>query len=84
MTLRRVTRVRRLTAEESAKYDETRKPVAEELPELIARHRKRLVARDPNHIESPKGSGKKIAWRRRPQGSRRESDSQALTGRKGA
>ena len=46
MTIRRITRNRRLTAEESAKYKEVRKRVAEELPELIARHHERLSALD--------------------------------------
>lgn len=46
MTMRRVTRNRRLTAEESAKYKAIREQVAEELPELIARHRERLSALD--------------------------------------
>ena len=46
MTIRRITRNRRLTAEESAKYKEIRERVAEELPELIARHHERLSAFD--------------------------------------
>ena len=46
MTMRRIRRDRRLTAEESAEYDEIRQQVAEELPDLIARHRERLSARD--------------------------------------
>ena len=46
MTLRRITRNRRLTAEESAKYREVRERIAEELPELIARHYERLSAFD--------------------------------------
>ena len=46
MSIRRVTRNRRLTAEESAKYKEIRERVAEELPELIARHHERLSALD--------------------------------------
>jgi DNA-binding XRE family transcriptional regulator len=46
MTIRRITRNRRLTAEESAKYREVRERVAEELPELIARHHERLSAFD--------------------------------------
>jgi DNA-binding XRE family transcriptional regulator len=46
MTIRRITRNRRLTAEESAKYKAIREQVAEELPELIARHRERLSAFD--------------------------------------
>jgi predicted transcriptional regulator len=46
MTLQRITRNRRLTPEEAAKYREVREQVAEELPELIARHDERLVALD--------------------------------------
>ena len=46
MTIRRITRNRRLTAEESAKYKKVRERVAEELPELIARHHERLSAFD--------------------------------------
>ena len=46
MTLRRIIRNRRLTAEESAKYGEVRERIAEELPELIARHHERLSAFD--------------------------------------
>jgi DNA-binding XRE family transcriptional regulator len=46
MTIRRVVRNRPLTAEESAKYREIRERVAEEVPELVARHRERLAALD--------------------------------------
>lgn len=46
MTIRRVTRNRRLTAEESAKYKEIRERIAEELPELVSRHHERLAALD--------------------------------------
>lgn len=46
MSLRRITRGRRLSPEEAAKYREVRERVAEELPELIARHEERLAARD--------------------------------------
>ena len=46
MTLRRITRNRRLAPEEAAKYREVREQVAEELPELITRHHERLVALD--------------------------------------
>jgi hypothetical protein len=42
MTLRRVTRNRLLSPEEAAKYREIREQVAQELPELIARHEERL------------------------------------------
>ena len=46
MTLRRITRDRRLTPEEAAKYREVREQVAKELPELIARHHERMTASD--------------------------------------
>jgi predicted transcriptional regulator len=46
MTLQRITRNRRLAPEEAARYREVREQVAEELPELIARHDERLVALD--------------------------------------
>jgi DNA-binding XRE family transcriptional regulator len=46
MTMRRITRNRRLTPEESAKYNEIRQQVAEELPGLIARHHERLSTQD--------------------------------------
>ncbi len=41
--MKRIIRNRRLTAEEAAKYREVRRQVAEELPELIGRHRDRSV-----------------------------------------
>ena len=44
MTLRRNTRNRFLSPEEAAKYREIREQVAEELPELIARHDERMIA----------------------------------------
>ncbi len=43
MTMRRITRHRRLTSEEAAKYRKIRQQVAEELPELIARHHQRAA-----------------------------------------
>ena len=46
MPLQRITRNRRLTPEEAAKYREVREQIAEELPELITRHDERLVALD--------------------------------------
>jgi len=46
MTLRRITRQQRLSPEEAAKYREVRKQIAEELPDLIARHHDRLAAVD--------------------------------------
>ncbi len=49
MTLRRINLNRRLSPEEAAKYRKVREQVAEELPELIARHDERLVALDLDH-----------------------------------
>ena len=46
MTLKRITRDRHLTPEEAAKYNTIRAQVAEELPDLIARHRERVAALD--------------------------------------
>jgi DNA-binding XRE family transcriptional regulator len=46
MTMRRITRDRRLTPEEAAKYRTVREQVAQELPDLIARHQERRAALD--------------------------------------
>jgi DNA-binding XRE family transcriptional regulator len=46
MTLQRITRNRRLTPDEAAKYREVREQLEQELPELITRHDERLVALD--------------------------------------
>lgn len=46
MTLRRVTRDRRLTAEEAEKYRKIRQQVADELPELVARHHERMAGEE--------------------------------------
>jgi DNA-binding XRE family transcriptional regulator len=46
MSLKRVTRDRRLSPEEVAKYGEVREQIAGELPELIARHQDRVAALD--------------------------------------
>ena len=46
MSMRRVTRGRRVSPEEAAKYREVRKQVEEELPDLIARHQERMAAFD--------------------------------------
>jgi DNA-binding XRE family transcriptional regulator len=43
MTVRRITRDRRLSQDEASEYREVRKRVEEELPELIARHHERLA-----------------------------------------
>ena len=44
--MKRITRNRRLTPEEVAKYKAVREQVAEELPELIARHHERMASLD--------------------------------------
>ena len=44
--MKRITRDRRLTVEEAAKYNAIREQVAEELPDLIARHHERVAALD--------------------------------------
>lgn len=46
MTMKRITRDRRLTPEEAAKYRQVREQVAQELPDLIARHHERAAAAD--------------------------------------
>ena len=43
MNPQRVTRDRRLSPEEAAKYREVRQRVAEELPDLIVRHHERIA-----------------------------------------
>jgi DNA-binding XRE family transcriptional regulator len=45
-TMKRIIRDRRLTPEEAAKYKALRERVAEELPELIARHNERMASLD--------------------------------------
>ena len=44
--MKRVIRNRQLTPEEAAKYKEIREQVAEELPDLIARHHERMATLD--------------------------------------
>jgi len=44
--MKRITRTRRLTPEETAKYKAIREQVAEELPDLIARHHERTTTVD--------------------------------------
>lgn len=46
MTMKRITRDRRLTPEEAARYKTIRDQVAQELPELVARHHERMAALD--------------------------------------
>ena len=44
--MKRIIRDRRLTPEEAAKYKAIREQVAEELPDLIGRHQKRMATLD--------------------------------------
>jgi DNA-binding XRE family transcriptional regulator len=44
--MKRITRDRRLTPEETAKYKAVREQVAAELPELVARHHERMELLD--------------------------------------
>jgi hypothetical protein len=44
--MKRIIRKQRLTPEESAKYTAIREQVAEELPDLIARHHERSASLD--------------------------------------
>jgi len=44
--MRRITRDRRLTAEEVSKYRKIREQIEQELPELVARHHDRVAARE--------------------------------------
>jgi DNA-binding Xre family transcriptional regulator len=46
VTMKRITRDRRLTPEEIAKYKVIREQVAAELPDLIARHHERMATLD--------------------------------------
>src|SRR6476660_7512105 len=46
IVMKRITRDRRLTPEEAAKYKAVREQVAGELPDLIARHHERMAALD--------------------------------------
>jgi DNA-binding XRE family transcriptional regulator len=46
MSMRRITRDRRLTADEVAKYRKVREQIERELPELISRHHDRIAARE--------------------------------------
>src|SRR3954447_25016369 len=46
MTMKRITRDQRLTPEEAAKYKAVREQVAEELPDLVARHQQRMATLD--------------------------------------
>jgi predicted nucleic acid-binding protein len=44
--MKRITRNRLLTPEEAAKYQAVRKQVADELPDLVARHQERMASLD--------------------------------------
>src|SRR5437016_4530860 len=44
--MKRITRDRRLTPEQAAKYKAVQEQVAQELPELIARHHERMATLD--------------------------------------
>jgi DNA-binding XRE family transcriptional regulator len=44
--MKRITRGRRLTPEEAAKYKAVREQVAKELPDLVVRHQERMAALD--------------------------------------
>ncbi len=48
--MKRITRDRRLTPEESAKYMAIRDKVAEELPDLVGRHHERMAGLDQLHV----------------------------------
>lgn len=45
--MKRVTRNRQLPPEEAARYKVVRQQIAEELPDLIARHHERMATLDP-------------------------------------
>jgi DNA-binding XRE family transcriptional regulator len=47
--MKRITRNRRLTPEEAARYKAVREQVAEELPALVARHYERMATLDQLH-----------------------------------
>jgi DNA-binding XRE family transcriptional regulator len=47
--MKRMTRTRKLTPEEAAKYRAVRAKVAEELPDLIVRHHERIASLDQLH-----------------------------------
>ncbi|HSB72572.1 MAG TPA: helix-turn-helix domain-containing protein [Candidatus Methylomirabilis sp.] len=44
--MKRITRNRKLTTEEAAKYQAIREHVAEELPDVVARHHERVASLD--------------------------------------
>jgi DNA-binding XRE family transcriptional regulator len=47
--MKRISRDRRLTPEEAAKYQEIREQISQELPDLIARHHERMATLDQVH-----------------------------------
>lgn len=50
--MKRITRDRRLTPEEAAKYNAIREQVAEELPRLVARQHERMATLDQLHEDA--------------------------------
>ena len=44
--MKRITRDRRLTPDEAAKYNKVREQITQELPDLVARHHERMAALD--------------------------------------
>jgi hypothetical protein len=52
--MKRMIRDRRLTFEEAAKYKAIREQVAQELPDLIARHHERMAILDQLKVPSTK------------------------------
>jgi hypothetical protein len=55
--MRRITRDQPLTPEEAAKYKAIRDQIAEELPELVARHDERLTIRNDHAGPAPLRGG---------------------------
>ena len=49
--LKRIIRKRRLTPEEAEKYDNIRKQIEKELPELIKRHHQRMAEKNGKVIK---------------------------------
>lgn len=47
--MKRITRDRRLTSDEAARYNAARTQISGELPDLIERHDERMAARDELH-----------------------------------
>lgn len=60
MTMRRITRDRRLTPDEAAKYKTIREQVARELPELVTRHQQRAMFSPDQYELIDFGAGRKL------------------------